>query len=314
MEKNVPKLNLFLSLNGYQDINPTNNPMKNNFKWSNDMQGIEIKDPYSRSFLLPANENLVLFSEEVVISDDNTTTYDLDVKGDVVNGYSITYNSGTAPLFRVPRNVLADNTTEVKLTKNGVLMKLEASAGTPFDFSSVVVGDEVRFDFSYNPNNLGKFKVLSKTSTTLTFENVNGVDETSIYGSDINKLYIYSSTGVQVGQKVKINSGFSSVSHGTYEIVDVTPTSLVFISTKTLPIETALEKLNIYKDSKKFIYIESSEEVSLVIDGVDAGNIRPIVIGTSKRPGVFLRSCDIYKCEIIGNITKNSEICYILAE
>ena len=233
----MSKLNILTSIFGYEDENPTNNPSKANFRWTTDLQGIEIKEPKSETIKLAPSQSKLLFSGMATVSDDNTTTYDITLKPSTTNTYVIMHNSGTAPEFRQPRDIESDATTEVDVTKNGPLLTFTASAGTIWDLTQVEVGDEVRIGGVFNLQNQGKSKILSKTSTSFTIESSSGVAETSIVLglTFASQVQIYSSTGVQIGDKVDLTSGFSSVSLGTSEITDVTADYVEVFSPKVLP-------------------------------------------------------------------------------
>lgn len=315
----MTKLNLLVHLNGYEDENPTNNPTKNNFKWTLDEQGIDIVEPESRSLKLQDKQSLVLFSGQVSISDDNTTTYDISLKPETNNTYVIAYNSGTAPDFRTARVEGHDATTEVSVTKNGPLLTFESTGGTVFDLVSggVQVGDEVRIGSVFNVSNQGKFKVLAVTATSFQVENINGKDESNIVlGAEFAKqIEIFGADGVQVGDKVRLSTGFSSVSLATYEITDVNPEYIEIYSIKSLPEETNIStQLNIYNDSKQFIFIESDKKVKIQIDGNEVGSIEPLKAGTTLKSGVFLKSGEMYSATIINESGNTATIFYAISE
>jgi hypothetical protein len=50
--------------------------------------------------------------------------------------------------------------------------------------------------------------------------------------------------------------------------------------------------------SKKLLYIESDQEVELTINGGDPITLKPVVINTSKYPGMLLLSADIASLSI----------------
>lgn len=315
----MSKLNVLLHLNGYEDENPTNNPTKNNFKWTFDEQGIDVQEPESKLLKLQSGQSLSLFSGEVSISDDNTTTYDIALKEGTSNTYTITYNSGTSPDFRIGKSLGHDSTTIVCVEKNGPLLTYTSTAGTIFDLVSggVQVGDEVRIGSNFNLSNQGKYKILSFTATSFTVENSSGMEENNvILGLEFaSQLQIFSVDGVQVGDKVRISSGFSSVSFGTYEITDVSPQSIEIYSIRSLPEETNKQtQLNIYNNSKRFMYIESNKKISLTIDGVSAGNIENLNAGSSLKNGFFVKTGESYSASIVNLSNDTATIFYVVAE
>jgi len=312
-------LNLLVHLNAYKDKVPTNNPTKSHFKWTLDQQSNDISEPESRCVDIQPGETLSLFSGITSISDDGTTTYDIALKSGTSNTYRITHNGGTAPEFRAARSTGADATTEVTVTKNGPLLKFESTGGTVFDLATggVQVGDVVRIGSAFNAANQGKFKVLSFDATSLQVEVEGGVAEGPITlgASFAEEIQIFSQAGVQIGEKVDITSGFSSVSFGIYEITDVNPEYIEIYTIKSLPEETAVQtQLDIYNDTKKFIYIESDKKLKLEIDGSDAGDIEPLTCGTTLKKGLYLKSGNSYSAQVTNESEDVASVFYALGE
>lgn len=312
-------MNLLTHLNIYEDANPTNNPTMNNVKWSLDEQGLDVDEPESKSLKLPAGETLSLFSGLVTISDDGTTTYDISLKAGTSNTYRIAHNAGTAPVFRSARTTGADATTEVTVTKNGPILTFTSTGGQVFDLVSggVQVGDVVRIGDGFASSNQGKFKILAFDATSFQVENSAGQAEGPITlgASFAEVIQIFSASGVQVGDKVVLESGFSSVSLGTYEITDVNPDWIEIYSIQSLPEETNINtQLKIYNNSKQFIYIESDKKVSISIDGTLVGTVEQLSAGTSLKKGVFMKSGEAYQASITNKSTETATIFYVTAE
>lgn len=319
----MSKLNLLVHLNAYQDSNPSNNPSQNNWKWQRDMQGIEISEPESKSLSLPAGESLIVFSGSVSTSADGTTTWDIALKSGTSNTYRISKNAGTSPAFRAQRTSGADATTQITITKNASLLTLSSTGGTALDLivGGVVVGDEVRIGSLFNSANRGKFKVLARTATSLTIENSSGIAEGPITlgGGFADQLDIFSSAGVQVGDKVDIVAGFSSVTFGTYEITDASPNYIEIYSLSALPAETGISNspsaLSIFRSLKSFVYIESNKKLEIKIDGSATPNgLEPMSAGTALKPGVFMCSASMKSLEIKNLSQDAADIFYVTAE
>lgn len=319
----MSKLNLLLHLNAYQDQNPSNNPSQNNWKWNRDMQGIDIAEPESKSVSLASGQSLILFSGSVPSSADNTTTWDISLKSNTSNTYRISKNTGTAPDFKTPRTSGADATTEITITKNATLMTLTSTGGTSLSLiaGGVVVGDEVRIGDAFNTANRGKFKVLSRTATSLTVEHNSGVAEGPVVlGVDFaEQLDVFSADGVQIGDQLDIVSGFSPVTLGSYEITDVSPNYIEIFSLSALPSETNVSNnpsaLSIYRDLKNLVYIESNQKLELKVDDSATPNkIYPMNVGTTLKPGVFLSSGPMKKLEITNKSQETADIFYVTAE
>lgn len=320
----MSKLNLLIHINGYEDENATNNPSRNNFKWQREVQGIDISEPTSKSISLPPGQSLSLFSGTVSTSADATTTWDLELKTGTSNTYKLSHAGGTAPLFRTPRIEGHDATTEVTITKNAKILTFTATGGTIWDLSAagVSIGDEVKIGDSFNQANRGTFKILSLTSTSFTVENSIGVAEGPItLGADFaDEVNIYSADGVQVGDKIDILDGFSSVSFGTYEITDVSHDYIEFYSNSSLPEESGVsnspDAFLIYRDAKSFLYIESDKKLDIKLDGASSANasIEPFYVGTKRISGVFMSSASIKSAEIENKSQETATIFCVTAE
>ena len=319
----MSKLNLLVHLNGYQDANASNNPSQNNFKWSRDLQGVNINEPSSRSITLPAGQAATLFSGSVSTLADGTTTWNIALKAGTSQTYVISKASGTSPAFRTARAPAADATTQITVTKNANLLTLTSTAGTALNLivGGVVVGDEVRLGSLFNAVNQGKFKILARTATSLTIENPAGQAEGPItLGAGFaDQLSIFSSSGVQVGDKVDVMAGFSSVSFGTYEVTDVSPDSIEIYSIEALPTESGVSNspaaILIYRDSKSFVYIESDQKLEIKIDGSATPNsLQPMTAGSTKVPGVFMSSSSMKSLEVTNKSQDTATIFYVAAE
>jgi hypothetical protein len=317
------KLNLLIHLNGYSDTNNSNEPTLNNFRWNREYLGLEITDPSSRLVNLDSGESLSLFSGSVSLSSDATTEYDIDLKSGSSSTYKIIHSFGTAPLFRTPRTSGADATTEVTVTKNAKVLKFESTGGTLFSLvvGGAVVGDKVRIGDVFNPSNRGEYKIIAITATSFSIENETGLAESNIvlgsgFASEVN---IYSSAGVQVGDKIAINNGFSLVTLGTYEITDVSHNYIEFHSISTLPAEIGIgndpEAFTIYRAAKQLVYIESEAKLNIKINGSTITNtIEPFQVNGTVKPGVFLSKSTLTSIEISNPTTNTCKVYYITAE
>lgn len=313
----MSKLNLLTHISIYEDLNPTNNPTMNNVKWTLDEQGVDLAEPESKSIKLQAGQSLSLFSGLVGISDDGTTTYDISLKAGTSNTYTIKHNSGTAPAFRTSKSTGADATTEITVTKNGPLLTFTSTGGTALALGSVTVGDETRIGEGFNVANQGKYKILAVTATSFQVENEGGEAEGPIVlgASFAEVIQIFSADGVQIGEKVSLESGFSSVTLDTYEITDVNPNYIEIYSIKSLPSEVGINtQLKIYNNSKQFIYIETDKKLSLTIDTVAVGEISQLRAGTSLKKGLFLKSGEMYQASVVNESSEEASIFYVTAE
>jgi hypothetical protein len=319
----MSKMNLLIHLNAYRDTTDTNNPALNHVKWNRDLQALSVSEPTSKCVDLPSGQSLSLFSGTVSTSADGTTTWDIALAPNSSTKYRISHNGGTAPAFRTSRNEGHDATTQVTITKNAKLLTFTSTGGTAFDLitGSVQVGDEVRVGAAFNSANQGKYKILSFTATSFTVENEIGQAEGPITlgASFATEINIFSQDGVQVGDKVDILSGFSSVTFGTYDIVDVSHDYIEIYSGESLPTEAGVsnspDAFLIYRDAKQFLFIESDKKLDIKINGSTITNeIIPMTAGTAKKPGFFMSSASIKSAEIINKDQSTATVFYVTAE
>ena len=303
----MSKLNLQIGLNSYADKVETNQNFLNHFKWLRSIAGVLVNNPESAEFLIPAGGSLSLFDGTVALSQDLSTEYSLSLIAASV--YKLSWNGvGSAPEFRNERVLGLDNTSEVTITKNGSLMTASFTNGTLPNLSSVVPGDEIRIV------NIGTYKVLSKTAASVSWENESGSESvfTLTSGSD---LRIYSSSGVQKGQKVSISSGFSPASYGDYQVTDVAPDFLVFNSVKVLPEEANINcSITVYKSEKKIVFLETSGSVTANINGNEQITVSPLVSSSGNNPGLLLLTAPVHSAEILNTSLEEVTIYYISAE
>jgi hypothetical protein len=316
------KMNLLVHLNVYADATDTNNPSMNYVKWTQDAQGIDITEPESKGIKLQAGQSIDLFSGTVTTSADGTTTYDIALKAGTTNTYKLSHSGGTNPVFRTARVEGSDATTEVTVTKNAKLLTFTSTGGTVFDLvtGSVAIGDEVRLGDTFNASNRGKFKILAFTATSFTIENEIGIAEGPITlgASFATEVNIFSADGVQIGDKIDIVDGFSSVTHGTYEITDVSHDYIEIYSVDSLPSEAGISNspaaFLIYRDAKQFIYIESDKKLEISLDGSVTTQIESFQVGTAQKPGVFMIKASIKSATLENKSSDTATIFYMTAE
>lgn len=312
----MAKMQLINHINIYEDASITNNPAKNNVRWTNSIDGVEVSEPESRSLRIGSKQTETLFSGVVPTSVDVTTRFNLSPKPLVSGTYVLKHSAGTAPVFRVQRAIGTDATSEVTVTKSGSIMTFTASGGTLFVTTGLVFGDSVRIGDGFNTYNQGVFRIIGFTSTTFIVENFLGVAETVTLGATFaDQVRVFSPTGVQIGDKVKIVSNFSEYSQDSYEITDINPEYLEFHSNKILPEElNVLSQVVVYNSSKIFFYIECDKPCTLTIEGLSQGQVKPFVFGTKQKSGVFMRTGSMYSASIMNDSADPANILVISAE
>jgi hypothetical protein len=206
------------------------------------------------------------------------------------------------------------------VTKNGKVVTFASTNGTAFNTAAVQIGDSVRISSAFNAANLGVFTIISKTSTSFSFENELGMPEVVVLGANFAQiLSIYSSAGVQVGDKVDVVAGFSPASQNTYEILNVSHDYIEFFSSSVLPVETGIANtvsaLLIYNNSKQFFYLETNGKVGIKYNGsTDEQIVDSFVLGGHRKPGIVLIKADLKSVVITNKTSAQVELYCITAE
>jgi hypothetical protein len=312
----MSKMNILVYLNAYKDSNPTNNPSMNSFKWQRELQGVSADKPESIEFSLAPGESRVMFNGQRTLSSDNTTVYSLTLKSG--STYMLKNTSGTSPAFRTLRNIGSDATSQITVTVSGSLMTLQGTGGTIISTASVVVGDEISIGNIFNAANRGRFKILSKTTNSVTVENSSAIAEASItLGSNYaDEIRIYSASGVQKGDKIKLGSGFFSTNQSTYEVTGVQDNLVEFFSAGVLATETGLvnPSVTIYSSAKKLVYVETDKPVNVTVNGIAESKIEPFIEGNNSLPGMLLKRSTMWEMTITNNGTDMATLYFVSIE
>lgn len=312
----MSKMNILVYLNAYKDSNPSNNPTMNSFKWQRELHGLSVDKPQSIEFTLAPGESKTMFDGQRTVSSDNTTSYDLTQKSS--NTYVLKHDVGTAPSFRTLRAIGSDATSEITVTTSGSLVTFQATGGTLFVTTAIAVGDELLIGSQFNSANQGRFKVLSKTTDSVIIENSSGTSEGPIVlgASFADQFRVYSASGVQKGDKIKLGSGFSSISQNTYEITAVQDNLIEFYSSNTLPVEFSLlnPSVVVYSSAKKIIYMETDKNVNITINGAAESKIEPFIEGNTTYPGILFKRSTMWSMIVTNNSTDMATLYFVSVE
>jgi hypothetical protein len=299
----MSKLNILVHLNAYSDAASSNNPNLNNFKWSREVQGLAIDEAKSDGFRLASGVSSTVFNGSRTLVHDGTTQYQLSIKAGTANTYMLKAIAGTQPVFKTLRVLTTSIATTVSVSKNANLITIAVTAGPAVDFlaAGVVVGDLALLGTPFASQNRGTFKILSATTTTISFENAGGIAEATVAltADFANEMRIFSAAGVQIADTLAILGGFSSLSQSNYEITYVADNYLEFYSTMTLPQETkTTTQIAAYTDAKQLIYIESNKKLDVTINGSQTLRIQPFIMGTVVTPGMLLLKANIFSISV----------------
>lgn len=67
-------------------------------------------------------------------------------------------------------------------------------------------------------------------------------------------------------------------------------------------------------DAKKFIYLEASAECDITVNGVVESTIKPVIVGSTAKPGIFLKSSDLESVVITNNGVSDITVYYITSK
>ena len=299
-------INQILSYNASQGT--TDSPMMRSFDWTRRMTGLSVGNPQSDNFVIAPGQSVQIFNGSKANPMDNTSVLAIESLGNSI--YRLKVESGASG-FRSARSVSL-TTCDITINNNSLAVFDFDTA----DLSSVVTGDILRVKgsvtgeaqpYAFNPMNAGNWIVIGKSGSTLSCirpvgEPFAAAAESVADASD--DILIYSSQGIQKGDKINISGTFSVATYRTYEIKDATPEYVDFISTVTIPLESGLSyidsTINFYITSKKFIYMESDQVCMVQFNGsTDTNNkIVPVVAGSATMPGFLNQIGDFYSCTI----------------
>jgi hypothetical protein len=279
-------LNFTLQRGAYQDATPVTNPQQKNFDFTLTKCGLTVNSPISHTKIVTAGQTLLLESTGRTMPSLNTTEFEFSrpiASSDLIR---MRYTgTGTAPGFRTKRTIGSDATTTVDITSVSSTAKLiTASAGTAFNFSSVLVGDVVYLQVSddafttpFEGSSVGRhYPVVDVTSTALTVRDNGNLAEQSnvLLGADFDSAFrVFSNTGVYVGDKLKFNSAAAFKSDNkayVVEILDVTDRDLYYVNPAALP-ETTVSNVAapflIYERLLNFVALEANGPLKVLING-----------------------------------------------
>ncbi len=323
-------LNITTQILSYSDnLGNTDNPAQRNFDWGRRLVGLLVEDPTNKVIRIAPGATMTVFNSATQTNIIANDVLSLEYEGDSV--YSLSIDSGTGS-FRTARTVtgIVGSPAQVQIFNNA-LGKFTFDAGA--DLTAVLPGDIMRVaslntfasaPFGFNDLNAGIWYVLAVGTNSVDVYRgpdkfCDGVNE-SVVEVLAGDIQFYSPTGVQTGDTVSISGTFSPVSFGQYDVVDATPDTLYFTSTKPLPSQTTVTYLtntiSVFGEAKKFLYLEVDQPVAVRLNGdlTDNNTIDPIVAGDPKQVGFLHRTGLVYKIEIVNKSVVPVNINYFIAE
>lgn len=325
-------INIFQKIQAYGDRSISTNPVLRNVDWSRNIQGMSVVDAQAQAFTLDPGATKLVFDGTRTTTIGPATAFDVSLSPLDPSIYRFTW-SGTNPTLRTDRAMaLTGRTLTFTVLANNSVELVVSGAGTN-DFTGVLPGDTV---FIPNTNtgdssspvsvlNSGFWLVLSVLSSTkLSLSRFPGKDfeavgEAVVLSSN-DQLQAFSTTGVQVGDKVDITSGFATATQQTFTVETVTSKFFEVVSTSALPAQTGIAPtatgMVFYTDAKSVLYIEADQSLFVRLNGSTDGSQRidPFESANPDRVGTYFKRGAAWSLTLVNRSTVTSNVLVISAE
>lgn len=321
-------LNIINQLLCYGDSTVTDNPHQRAIDHRRRMESLPVKNPYQNNLVLRPGQSFKIFENSI---DSGLTAG---------NEMAITIASQTESVYKL-KILSGSGSFKTSRTVSGLAgcsVSINNSAMAIFDFgaanlSSVQVGDIMRIagqktyselpSFAFNPLNSGNWVIIGKSGSKISAirkANVSfeGVAE-SVADSSLDVIF-FADDKISEGNKLNINNAFSPASFGVYEIQDITPTEVIFMSSMPIPEENDIiysqDAVIFYTGTKKLIYIEVDQECVVNFDGgtENKNKVSPVKAGDKLLPGYLHKWGETFSCEIINKSVSQCNIKYFTCE
>jgi hypothetical protein len=206
-----------------------------------------------------------------------------------------------------------------------------------FDFTAatltgIIPGDIMRIDgqltydvgpYAFNPLNAGIWKIIGVSGTQVSCVRPTGVPfqgTTELVAIATQDVQFYADDGVQTGHKFIVSGTLSPASFRAYQVSEATPSSITFVSTQPLPLESSLTfvpgTIVFYKSVKKLVYIEVDQDAVVRFDSdtTDNNRLTPIQTGNETLVGYLHKWGDSFSCEIVNKSINTCSVKFLTAE
>jgi hypothetical protein len=325
-------LNIINSILGYNDAKGVvTNPNQKAFDWQRQYTSISMSNGTSDFNTIEPGGSVTLFDGTRNLPQAlsaGSTYFSLTKLSASTSTYRLKITAG-AGQFRTPRTTSFDQTTQIQMTiNNNAIMTMEKTAGAG-SFSNAQIGDVIRIrgnltgdltGNAFSAANSGYWVVIAlNSSTKITVkrqagQSFQGVTELVTIGATntSDQLRIYSSSGVQTTDSFIIQGSLSSASFGNYDVAQVGPDFIDFISGQSLPDETgvmlsSVNDLIVYSNAKKLVYIEVDQNSSIRynLDTSDNNIVTPIQAGNDVMSGYSNKWGFTWKCVVVNKSSIN---------
>ncbi len=311
----------------------SNNPTKKYFDFLTNFNGIRVSRPHSDEDTIPPSGSVTLFSGTRALTLDGTTVMALTLSPAYPSVYRLAATGGQAPGFRTSRTLTLNGQLINVTINNNSTVDFALAEASGQNFATVQVGDALFIpgpstgdaDTVFNPSNEGFWTVLAvgpvgaaanhkitvKRQAGQTFQ----AESESVTLTAATQMQVFSSSGVQVGDRVRISAGFSTVSRKTYQVTNVTASWVEFFSSDPLPLESGRSPgasgISVYSEARNFVRILADQAASVQLNGGGSVPITPRLSGDPDQPG-WLDVWGTFWEIILINESTSSELNYKL--
>jgi hypothetical protein len=323
----MPNLKMLTSIVAFRDAIPDiANPRLRYVDWMRSLSIQDAANPRSDAYSLASGETRNLFNGQRSLTVAGNTVFSLSLVPNETINYRIRHTSGTAPGFRsIPAFSVVG--FSVNWTVNADQTVTAVASGGSFVGISAgdtlwIPGSEEGVTSPFLLANQGFWLVMSVSALQLILRRTgdfNGITQAGVSITASDQIRAFSSTGVQIGDKIELLSGWASANLGTYVIVNVTSHYIDIQSTaKPLAAEASVSPngvgQTIYTSGKRVVYLESDQEIVVRANG-DAGSlykVAPWIAGED--PGQFLLTGAIWSLTVVNAGQQSANIVVISVE
>lgn len=319
------QLSIISHLLAFGDASASSNPKLRYLDWQTCYENISVQNMQSKTYLLDPAEDRVIFSGARTLTVDGTTAFGLTLNPLFDGVYRMTNTAGAAPGFRTDRALTLIGNQVTATVNNNVTMQFSLSPSTLVSFAAVHVGDTVFIPGlttgdaagPFNTLNEGFWVVLAVVAVSsianiglvcqrpagVSFQGVSEVVPMANVTSN-SQFQAFSSGPVQVGDTLELSAGFSVVSQQAYQISNVTPKWIEFLSSTPIPLETGIlptaAGINIYTNAQNFVRVEADQLAYVKINSGSNIPLVPRAVGDINGRGYIELWGNIWQLEVVN--------------
>lgn len=311
-------LNINSSLVAFSDTVASNNPRLKVFDWTRWLNGIQVNNPRSEQFVVPARSTVQVFNgtraTTIAANSAFTLTY---LEGST---YRFSYTGGTDPTFavNVPLTFTARNLTVVTNANQTITItdttSSNAFTGLAADQTVYIYDTVDTATPAFNGLNSGFWIVLSATAAAVILARPEGTpfssfDETLTAVNAANNMIAFTPSMVQVGDTLRVTGGFVTSTQNTYTVLEVTSKWVDVVSTYPLATEVGVipgtANMVFYSAGKRFVRVECDQRARLYFNGAvdNSQEIEPWEAGNPQQVGWNERTGPVWSLSVYNAAT-----------